>query len=62
MTAKEVMEQLLQGKKVGFDDTVYWFLNAEGALVAGNDYFDSDEDLGMLLSTTLGRIIPEEGP
>jgi hypothetical protein len=57
------MKLLLEGKKVGFSDSFYYYLNVGGALVA-SDYDNDDlESIGYFFN--VGRdvkVISEEGP
>jgi hypothetical protein len=63
VTAKQVLEQLLAGKKVGLTSSFYMYLNIEGNLMLESDGRCEDEELmiGNLIRSNLCRIIPEEG-
>jgi hypothetical protein len=65
MTHKELMQALIDGKKVGESDRKYIYLNIAGSLMceSATKILDRPEFILMkLLYNSCGKIIPEEGP
>lgn len=62
MTAKEIMQALIDGKKVGPSPYWYYYLNMDGDLVASEDMYMHNEHIGLLFNLTFIRVQPEEGP
>lgn len=64
MTAKEIMQALIDGKKVGTSDGYYMYLNINGQLRTENHFGGCtiDEQVSDLLINCNCRVLPEEGP
>lgn len=63
MTSKEIMQALLDGKKVG-DVYDYIYLNMDGELMLsnGDDGSDDPETIGKMFTWYGVTVQPEEGP
>jgi len=64
MNAKQICKALLEGKKVGMNDSCYIYLNIDGELQIEN-YFGGDtleEQVGEIWLSPYSKILPEEGP
>jgi hypothetical protein len=64
MNAKQIMQCLLEGKKVGTSDRYYMYLTIEGELRTENHFGGCtiDEQIGDLLVCCACKVIPEDGP
>jgi len=65
MTSKEIMEKLLEGRKVGDLKDGYMYLNIDGDLccemLSGDFYFESHL-IGYLWYSAECKVLAEEGP
>ena len=67
MTNREVLQAILDGKKVGENDAWYVYINMDGKLMGSRDETRASHNhpaniLSAVLYYGTGKVIPEEGP